>query len=178
MSTSGSQTSHATLETITKGGSVEAGSFLFDRSGQIMKRQDGGPLRFSFEYRDAPYEVEVQTGSDLRVRLTGLYGVLPYTAECSEVRPLLLKLIESTRSFKRGQLAVNAEMQIELQAEASPPSPCTPESIMATVIALLVEFRSCVELLKDLLAAKAPLPPMEIEDPTQQLRTAAAAGRP
>ena len=177
MGSNGGETGPVKLESITKGGAVDAGTFLFDRSGQLVKRQDGGPLRFNFEYRDAPYEVVVQTDPDTRVCLTGLFGVLPYTAECSEIRPLLLKLIEGSKKFTRGRLSVNADMQIELKAEASPPSPCAPESIMATVIALLVEFRPCVALLKDLLAAKAPLPPMEIDDPSEAVR-AAAAGRP
>ncbi len=171
-----SSESPAKLEAITKGGAVETGTFLFDRTGQIVKRPDGAPLSFSFEYRDAPYRVEIEVQPEPRVHMTGSFGVLPYTAECSEIRPLLLSLIEKSKACKRGQLTVNADMQIELKAEASPPHPCSPESIMATVIALLSEFEDCVDLLKDLLAAKAPLPPMEVHDPSEQVR-AMAAGR-
>lgn len=176
MSASGSGRNQVNLESIAKGGSVEAGSLLFDRGGQIVQRQDGRPLRFCFEYRDAPYEVEVQLGSDSRLRLTGLFGGLPYTAECPAVRPLILKLIESSKGFKRGQLSVSAERQIELQAQAPLSDTPTPASIMAAVITLLLEFKPCVELLKDMLASKAPMPPMEIEDPTQRLKAAASLG--
>ncbi len=161
------------VATIARGGWMEAGLLLFDRSGKIIKRRDDEPIRFAFEYRDAPYEVEVDTLAEPEVRLTGRFGALPFTAECPEVRPLVLKLVEASRNMKRGRLTVNARKEIELQARAVLPDTGSPDAIMAVIVALLLEARPCVALLRDLLAARPMMPPIDEEpDADEKLRAA------
>ncbi|MDJ0609892.1 MAG: hypothetical protein QNJ67_13025 [Kiloniellales bacterium] len=161
------------VATIARGGWMEAGLLLFDSSGKIIKRRGDGPVRFAFEYRDAPYDVEVDIGAEPELRLTGRFGALPFTAECPEVRQLVLKLVEASHNMKRGRLSVNAKKEIELQARAVPPNGGSPDGIMAVIVALLLETQPCVALLKDLLAARPIMPPIDEEaDPSENLRAA------
>jgi hypothetical protein len=136
---------------------LEVGTLAVDREGRLVPRDPGTPLHFSFVYAEVPFAAEVTTGPASLLRLTADLGALPYTVECAASRRWVLRLIAASSAQKRGQLELTRAKQIRLCAEAVPPAPRNPVSVMATVAALLLDFKPALTLLGELLAA-SPCP--------------------
>ena len=125
----------------------EVGDIQIDDQGRIRPREDQGPVRFGFAYRGLEYRAEVETAADPRVRLTAELGKLPYSMEIGEGRRLIRRILNASTRVPRGRIALSEADDMRLEAVAVPPEPFTPASLMATLAALLFDFRPYLELL-------------------------------
>jgi hypothetical protein len=145
-----------TVKLVTRELPLEIGAVQVDDEGRLTARDRDAPLRFRFVYAEVPFAAEVSTGQTPLVRLAADFGALPYTIESPAARRWTLRLIQASAARKRGRLELTRDKEIRLRAEAVPPAPYTPVSIMATVTALLLDFKPMLELLGELLAAGLP----------------------
>ncbi len=130
---------------------LDVGNLEVDSEGRLLARDSDRPLRFSFEFIDAPFQVEVTTGEAALVKVTGDLGMLPYTIESPAARYWALRVIAASSGMKRGRLELDSNYAIRLRAEAPPPAQRTPVTILSTVTALLLDFKPCLELLSEVL---------------------------
>jgi hypothetical protein len=112
-----------------------------------------GPYAFGFEYAGLPFRAEAVAGAQPLVRLTADLGRLPYSIEGPELRRGLLRLIAASQDLERGRLFLDQNSMIRLQAQTAPPgcSASDPVSVIATAVALLLDFRPHLELMAELL---------------------------
>ncbi|MDH3595190.1 MAG: hypothetical protein OEU09_01890 [Rhodospirillales bacterium] len=132
---------------------LQVGTVAVTREGRLVPHDHDVPLCFGFVYAGVPFAAEVTAGPTPLVRLTADLGALPYTIECAAARRWILRLIAASGAGKRGRLELTPAKEIRFRAEAVPPAPRTPVSVMATVAALLLEWKPCLALLGELLAA-------------------------
>ncbi len=131
--------------------SLDVGNVEVDNEGQLLVRESDRPLRFSFEFSGAPFEVEVTNSEAPMVKVTGDLGFLPYTIESPAARRWALRIIAASRGMRRGRLQLDPNHAIRLYAEAPPPARRNPVTILSTVTALLLDFKPCLELLSEVL---------------------------
>ncbi len=86
----------------------------------------------------------------MAVRITLSLGNLPFSAEAPERRQCLRRIIGATRALPWAELSLSRGQEITLAAESVPPEPCTPVSVIATVVSLLLRSRPLIELVKGL----------------------------
>ncbi len=129
----------------------EAGSLELDESGQIRKHHNRAPLAFSFQFHDFHFEAEVELAKNSRVRLTAPLGKLPFTAEAPSVRRHLREIIQATQYHGGGRFFLSPEQDITFKAEAEPPAPFTPVSVMATVVSLLLKSQPLLDPIRDMM---------------------------
>lgn len=141
---------------------LQAGDIQIDDDGRVRPRSDDGPIRFGFAYRGVNYQAELTTDPTARVSLTADLGKLPYSAELGPGRRLARRIVEASAGLPRGRIHLSAAQDLCLKAELQPPPPLTPASIMATVGALLLDFKPYLDLLGRALEPpprRAPIPP-------------------
>lgn len=107
-------------------------------------------LAFSFRYRDLPFDAEVDLTNDMLVRMTLPLGTLPFSAESAERRQCLRSVIDASRALPWAELSLSQRQEIALAATSVPPMPCTPVSVVATVVSLLLKSWPLIELVKSL----------------------------
>ncbi|MDH3472529.1 MAG: hypothetical protein OEM59_02460 [Rhodospirillales bacterium] len=113
-----------------------------------------GPYAFGFEYAGLPFRAEAVAGAQPLVRLTADLGRLPYSVEGPELRRGLLRLIAASQDLERGRLFLDQNSMIRLQAQTAPPgcSAGDPVSVIATAVALLLDFKPYLDLMAVLLS--------------------------
>ncbi len=126
---------------------LPVGDIQLDMRGQICLPGGAGPLRFGFAYRGIQFGAEVATDSEPRVRLTAELGKLPYSMEIGDGRQLIRSILAASAATPHGRIGLSEADDMHLEAESSSPTPVTPASLMATVTALLLDFRPYLDLL-------------------------------
>jgi hypothetical protein len=126
---------------------LRVGDIHLDERGQICLRGGEGPLRFGFAYRGIEFGAQVATNSEPRVRLTAELGKLPYSTEIGDGRQLIRSILAASAAAPHGRIGLSEADDMRLEAESSPPTPVTPANLMATVTALLLDFRPYLDLL-------------------------------
>lgn len=113
----------------------------------LAPRGDEASARFEFAHNGVHYQVQVAGGAQPSVTLHADLGGLPFSIEIGEARRLACRIIDATARLPRGHLVLTPEQDVVLRAEAGVPRPLTPESILATVTALVLDTKSYVALL-------------------------------
>ena len=129
---------------------IELGYFELDESGQLRKRDEKAPLAFTFRFHGLRFQAEVEVGAERQVRLTVPLGKMPFTAEAPTLRRHLRELVKLSRSRREGCVLLSAAQDLVFQAEAQPPTPFTPVSVMATVVSLLLKSQPLLDSIADL----------------------------
>ncbi len=132
---------------------LRLGEIQLDAQGRIRTRAQDGPLRFGFAYRGVEYGAEVETGSEPRIRLSAELGKLPYSVEIGGGRRLIRRIITASACSPRGRIGLSEADDMRLEMESTPPLPLTPVSLMATLTALLLDFRPYLDILGSVLDA-------------------------
>lgn len=132
---------------------LPVGEGQLDAQGRIRPRVHDGPLRFGFAYRGVEYGAEVETGSEPRIRLSAELGKLPYSVEIGGGRCLIRRIITASASSPHGRIGLSEADDMRLEMESKPPLPLTPVSLMATLAALLLDFRPYLDMLGSVLDA-------------------------
>lgn len=130
---------------------VKVGEIQIDAQGRIQPRDSTVPLNLTFAYRGIHYHAEVETTSEPRVRLTADLGKLPFSMEIGAGRHLIRCILNSSARAYYGRINLSQDQDIFLEAESIPPEPFTPVSLMATLTALLLDFRPYLDLLGQVL---------------------------
>jgi hypothetical protein len=123
------------------------GSFKVDGDGRIHGREPGVPLNFSFDYRGIQFDSVIEIEPQPRVRLSAELGRLPFSMQAGEGRRLSRRIVEATRALPHGRINLDELQDMHLQAECVPPTPLTPSSVIATVTAMLLDFKPYLVLL-------------------------------
>lgn len=126
---------------------LKVGDIRVDERGRIRPRDSTAPLRLGFAYRGVEYHAEVETAPEPRVRLTAELGKLPYSMEIGEGRRLIRRILDQSALTPHGHIELSEDHDLRLEAVSTPPEPFTPASLMATLTALLLDFRPYLELL-------------------------------
>lgn len=126
---------------------LKVGDIRVDERGRIRPRDSTAPLRLGFAYRGVEYHAEVETAPEPRVRLTAELGKLPYSMEIGEGRRLIRRILDQCAHIPQGHIELSEDHDLRLEAISTPPEPFTPASLMATLTALLLDFRPYLELL-------------------------------
>lgn len=127
--------------------SARIGGFEVDGDGRIRSREPGLPLNFRFDYRGILFDSVVEFEPQPRVRLSAELGKLPFSMQAGEGRRWSQRIVAATRALPHGRINVDELQDMRLQAECVPPSPLTPSSVMATVTAMLLDFKPYLALL-------------------------------
>lgn len=130
-----------------KFGPLNSGEVRPDAQGRCRPHDDTMPLRLAFAYRGIDYLAEVETAPEPQVRLTAELGKLPYSMEIGEGRHLIRRIISESARTPHGRIDLSENHDLRLLAVSTPPTPFTPTSLMATLAALLFDFRPYLELL-------------------------------
>ncbi len=125
---------------------LRVGDIEIDGQGRIRARGDKGPLRFTFAYRGVEFGAEVATGTQPRLRLSAELGKLPYSMEIGRGRLTIRRILKASAQLPHGHIGLSDSGDMRFQAEATPPAPFTPASLMAAVAALLLDFRPYLDL--------------------------------
>ncbi|MFQ5775245.1 MAG: hypothetical protein ACE5GS_12060 [Kiloniellaceae bacterium] len=149
----------STVELVANsGGPFQVGDFEVGDDGRLRPREDRGPLKFGFAYLGIEFRAEVHTCPEPRIDLSADLGKLPYTMELGQGRRLTRRILEATATLPGGRISLAEDQDMRLRAAAEPPMPLTPASVMATVTALLLDFKPYLELLRGTLGAPRPEP--------------------
>ncbi|MFQ5466943.1 MAG: hypothetical protein ACE5DS_02300 [Kiloniellaceae bacterium] len=136
---------------------LQAGDVGIAEDGAPRPRGDDVPPIFAFAYRGARFVARIDSTPNARtVYLSADLGKLPYSLEVGAGRRTARTIIALSHGLPRGRLSLTDDHDIHLDAKAAAPEPVTPASVMATVVALLLDFKSHLDLLRDALSAPAP----------------------
>jgi hypothetical protein len=70
--------------------------------------------------------------------------------------------------LRRGHILLSPEHDMVLEGELLPPSPRTPVSVIATAVALILDFKPYLDLLGEAVAIRRT-PPQPPQDDSEQL---------
>ena len=143
---------------------LEVGSVSLGEDGHIRRSDEDRPLYFRFSACGIAFEADLASRTaPLRVRAN--LGKLPFSAESPEARRLARTVMAATDRLRRGHILLSAEQDMVLEGELNPPSPRTPVSVIATVVALILDFKPYLDLLGEAVAVRRT-PPQPLEDGT------------
>lgn len=134
---------------------LEVGSVVLGEDGHISRADVNRPLHFRFCACGIDFEADL-ADSNAPLRLRANLGKLPYTAESPEGRRLARTVMASTDRLRRGHILLSPEQDIVLEGELNPPSPRTPVAVIATVVALILDFKPYLDLLGDAISMRRP----------------------
>lgn len=147
---------------------LEVGSLALGDDGHIRCSPDDRPLAFRFSACGVLFEATI-AGRGAPLRLRANLGKLPYSAESPEARSLTRSVLAATGRLRRGHILLTAEHDMLLEGELTPPSPRTPAHVIATAVALVLDFQPYLALLGEAVALRrqAPLPPEGLGAPAE-----------
>ena len=141
---------------------LEVGSVAIGADGHIQPADDERPLFFRFSACGVLFEADLASKT-APLRLRANLGKLPYSAETAEGRQLARTVMAATGRLRRGQILLSPEHDMLLEGELVPPSPRTPVSVIATAVALILDFKPYLDLLGEAVAIRR-VPPQPLED--------------
>lgn len=125
---------------------LEVGSVALGEDGHIRHAGEDRPLHFRFAACGVIFEAELSSRT-APLRLRANLGKLPYSAESPDARSLARTVIASTDRLRHGHILLSPDQDIILEGEFNPPSPRTPVAVIATAVALVLDFKPYLELL-------------------------------
>jgi hypothetical protein len=146
---------------------LEVGSVAIGEDGHIERADDGRPLYFRFSACGILFEADLANRT-APLRLRANLGKLPYSAESPEARNLARSVMAATGRLRRGHILLSPEHDMVLEGELLPPSPRTPVSVIATAVALILDFKPYLDLLGEAVAIRRT-PPQPPQDDSEQL---------
>jgi len=147
---------------------LEAGSLVLDEDGHIRCSPDDRALAFRFSACGVQFEAEMADRS-APLRLRANLGKLPYSAESPEARSLTRSVLAATSQLRRGHILLTTDHDMVLEGELAPPSPRTPARVIATAVALVLDFQPYLTLLGEAVALRreVPLPSEDLAAPAE-----------
>jgi hypothetical protein len=142
---------------------LEVGSLTLDADGHLHSTPADRPLTFRFTACGVQFEAEI-AGRTAPLRLRANLGKLPYSAESPEGRSLARDVLGASGRLRRGHILLTPEHDMMLEGELAPPSPRTPASVIATTVALVLDFQPYLDLLGEAVALRRTLRPAAEED--------------
>lgn len=141
---------------------VEVGSVAIGDDGHIHRSDCERALHFQFSACGVQFVADLAS-RDAPLRLRANLGKLPYSAESPEARQMARTVLSATSRLRRGQILLSPDHDMMLEGELPPPSPRTPVSVIATAVALILDFKPYLDLLGDAVAIRRtpPQPPTE-----------------
>ena len=137
---------------------LEIGKLQIDEQGRLASHAHRQPIKFSFRYSHATFDTEVTIDQVARVTLRATLGTLPYSAESVPARRRCLDVLARTQRAGYRGLRLSRHHDVVYSAEAVPPSPVTPGSLIATVTALLLDVRPHLDALSEAKSQSEPGP--------------------
>ena len=135
---------------------LEIGKLELCERGHVRLRDGTAPVAFAFAYLGIDFQVEVETAEQHAVALSARLGRVPFTVESPHNRRFVSRLVAQGGCSPNGRLRVDDYNMVCVEATKVPPAPRTPASIMATVVALLLELKPYLETLGACLPRPAP----------------------
>jgi hypothetical protein len=136
---------------------VEVASVTLGADGHIQSSLEDRPIYFRFAACGIQFEARMASRT-APLRLRANLGKLPFSAESPEARSLARSVMAATDHLRRGHILLSPDHDMVLEGELAPPSPRTPVSVVATAIALVLDFKPYLDLLGEALAVR-PAPP-------------------
>jgi hypothetical protein len=141
----------------------EIGSVMLGKDGHIQHAPQDRPLAFRFSACGVQFEADIADRT-APLRLRANLGKLPYSAESAEARSLARVVLGATGRLRRGHILLSPEHDMVLEGELAPPSPRTPASVIATAVALILDFQPYLELLGEAVALRRDLPAPDADE--------------
>lgn len=142
---------------------LEVGSVTLAGDGHIARGGEDRPLYFRFAACGIEFEARL-ANRRAPLRLRANLGKLPYSAESPDGRRLARIVMAATDRLPCGQILLSPEQDMLLEGELQPPSPRTPANVIATAVALVLDFKPYLDLLAEAVALRRPPPqPPEAE---------------
>lgn len=144
---------------------LEVGSVVLGEDGHIRHASEDRPLHFRFSACGIDFEADLASRT-APLRLRANLGKLPFSAESPDGRRLARTVMAATDRLRRGHILLSDDQDMVLEGELNPPSPRTPVAVIATAVALILDFKPYLDLLGEALALRRPPPETPEEDDT------------
>lgn len=142
---------------------LEVGSVALGEDGHIRNAGEDRPLHFRFTACGVIFEAELSSRT-APLRLRANLGKLPYSAESPEARGLARTVIASTDRLRHGHILLSPEQDMLLEGELNTPGPHTPMAVIATAVALVLDFKPYLELLGEAVSIRRQPPDPHSEE--------------
>jgi hypothetical protein len=142
---------------------LEIGSVALGEDGHIRRADEDRPLQFRFFACGIAFEAELASKA-APLRLRANLGKLPFSAESPDGRRLARSVMAATDRLRRGHILLSPEHDMVLEGELNPPSPRTPVAVIATVVALILDFKPYLDLLAEAVSLRCTPPGPQGED--------------
>lgn len=137
---------------------LEVGSVALGADGHLLRLPADRPLSFRFSACGVQFEAEL-AGRAAPLRLRANLGKLPYSAQAPDGRSLARIVLSASSRLRRGHILLSPEHDMVLEGELTPPEPRTPASVIATAVALVLDFRPYLDLLGEAVALRREVLP-------------------
>lgn len=134
---------------------LEVGAVAIGEDGHISHSTADRVLHFRFRACGIDFEGEI-AGADAPLKISANLGKLPFTAESPDGRRLARSVLAATDRLCNGQILLSDEQDMVLRGELAPPSPRTPVNVIATAVALVLDFKPYIGLLSEAVALRRP----------------------
>ena len=141
---------------------LEIGSVVLGEDGHIRRADEDRPLHFRFTACGIDFEADLAS-REAPLRLRANLGKLPYSAESPDGRRLARTVMAATDRLRRGHILLSDQQDMVLEGELTPPSPRTPVAVIATAVALILDFKPYLDLLGEAVAVRRQ-PPQPMGD--------------
>lgn len=142
---------------------LEVGSVVLGEDGHIRHAGEDRPLHFRFSACGIEFEAELASKT-APLRLRANLGKLPFSAESPDGRRLARTVMAATDRLRRGHILLSEEQDMVLEGDLNPPSPRTPVAVIATAVALIIDFKPYLDLLGEAVSLRRPPPPLPGEE--------------
>lgn len=147
---------------------LEVGSIAIGEDGHIQRSSTDRPLHFRFCACGVAFEAELASRS-APLRLRANLGKLPFSAESPEARRLARSVMAATDRLQRGHILLSPDQDMVLEGELAPADPRTPVSVIATAVALILDFKPYLDLLGEAIAIRStPAEPADEDAPAPE----------
>jgi hypothetical protein len=104
--------------------------------------------KFSFSLNDMPFTViREKNGEDHHIRITGILGYLPFTAESAKKRATLLQILAACHSLFNVKFGLDKQGRIVATGLCSTDTMVAPDFLFYPLIQFLQEARPFIELI-------------------------------
>lgn len=145
---------------------LEISSVVLGEDGHIRHADEDRPLHFRFSACGIEFEADLASKT-APLRLRANLGKLPFSAESPDGRRLARTVMAATDRLRRGHILLSAEQDMVLEGELNPPSPRTPVAVIATAVALILDFKPYLDLLGEAVSLRRPPPEEEPGAPAE-----------
>jgi hypothetical protein len=144
---------------------LEVGSVGLGKDGHIEHAAVVRSLNFRFSACGVDFEADLASRT-APLRLRANLGKLPYSAQSPDGRRLARTVMAATDRLRHGHILLSADHDMILVGEIAPPSPRTPVNVIATAVALILDFKPYLDLLAEAIALRQPAPQLPTDENT------------